>query len=71
MNRGSAYLDFTPTVDALRPDVFVVNEDGSSDDKRRFCLERGIEYVVLKRIPADGLTARSSTDLKKSIQKHL
>ena len=68
VNRGSGYLDFTPTVDALRPDVFVVNEDGSSDDKRRFCQERGIEYVVLKRIPAEGLTARSSTDLKKGIQ---
>lgn len=69
INRGSGFLDFTPTVDALRPDIFVVNEDGSSEDKRRFCEERGIEYVVLQRVPADGLTARSSTALKEAIKK--
>lgn len=69
INRGNGFLDFTPTVDALQPDIFVVNEDGSSEDKRRFCEERGIEYVVLKRVPADGLTARSSTDIKAAIKK--
>lgn len=69
INRGSGFLDFTPTVDAIRPDIFVVNEDGSSEDKRRFCAERGIEYVVLKRVPAEGLTARSSTDIKAAIKK--
>lgn len=68
VNRGSGYLDFVPTVDAVRPDVFVVNEDGASEEKRRFCQERGIEYVVLRRIPAGGLTARSSTELKKGIK---
>lgn len=69
INRGNGFLDFSPTVDALQPDIFVVNEDGSSEDKRRFCEERGIEYVVLKRVPADGLTARSSTDIKAAIKK--
>ena len=57
-------MDFIPTVEALKPDVFVVNADGSNEDKRRFCEERGIEYVVLQRTPAEGLKARSSTDLK-------
>ena len=69
INRGSGFLDFTPTVDAIRPDIFVVNEDGSSEDKRRFCEERGIEYVVLQRVPAEGLTARSSTNIKAAIKK--
>lgn len=64
INQGSGIMDFIPTVEALHPDVFVVNEDGSNEDKRRFCEERGIEYVVLKRDPAEGLKARSSTDLK-------
>ncbi len=64
INQGSGIMDFIPTVEALRPDIFVVNEDGSSEQKRAFCAERGIEYVVLKRVPAEGLTARSSTDLK-------
>ena len=69
INRGSGMLDFTPTVDALHPDIFVVNEDGSSDLKRQFCEERGIEYVVLQRTPAEGLTARSSTALKEQLKK--
>ena len=64
INQGSGVMDFIPTVEALKPDIFVVNADGSSEDKRRFCEERGIEYVVLQRTPADGLKARSSTDLK-------
>jgi len=64
INQGDGIMDFIPTVEMIRPDIFVVNEDGSNDTKRRFCEERGIEYVVLKRTPAEGLTARSSTDLK-------
>ena len=64
INAGDGVMDFIPTVEALKPDVFVVNEDGSNEQKRRFCEERGIEYVVLQRTPAEGLKARSSTDLK-------
>ncbi len=64
INAGYGVMDFIPTVEALKPDIFVVNADGSNDDKRRFCEERGIEYVVLQRTPAEGLKARSSTDLK-------
>lgn len=64
INAGDGVMDFIPTVEALKPDVFVVNADGSTEEKRRFCEERGIEYVVLQRTPAEGLKARSSTDLK-------
>ena len=66
INTGSGIMDFVPTVEALKPDVFVVNEDGGSAEKEAFCRERGIEYVVLQRTPQAGLTARSSTDLKKT-----
>lgn len=66
INAGSGVMDFVPTVEALRPDVFVVNADGDSDQKREFCERLGIEYVVLQRVPQTGLAARSSTDLKKS-----
>ena len=66
INAGSGIMDFIPTVDMVKPDIFVVNEDGSNETKRRFCEERGIEYVVLKRTPAEGLQARSSTDLKSA-----
>lgn len=66
VNRGHGIMDFVPTVEELHPDVFVVNEDGSTEEKRCFCEERGIEYVVLRRRPSEGLAARSSTELKKS-----
>lgn len=66
INQGSGIMDFVPTIDIVKPDILVVNEDGSNDDKRRFCQEHGIEYVVLKRTPAEGLEARSSTSLKSA-----
>lgn len=66
INAGSGILDFLPTLDIVKPDILVVNSDGGSEDKRRVCEERGIEYVVLERDPHEGLQARSSTALKKS-----
>lgn len=66
INQGSGILDFLPTLDIVNPDILVVNSDGGNDDKRRLCEERGMEYVVLERVPQQGLQARSSTDLKKT-----
>ena len=71
INRGSGLMDFVETVDMVKPDVFVVNEDGGSDTKRKFCAERGIEYVVLQRVPDAGLEARSTTSLRNSVQCQL
>ena len=76
INAGSGVMDFIPTVEALRPDILVVNSDGGSDEKRLFCEAHDIQYVVLERVPhvvtdpstgsGTALTARSSTDLKKT-----
>jgi cytidyltransferase-like protein len=66
INAGSGILDFLPTLDIVKPDILVVNEDGGNEDKRKVCEERGIQYVVLQRTPQAGLKARSSTDLKKT-----
>ena len=66
INQGSGSLYFLPTLDIVQPDILVVNSDGGNDDKRRVCEERGMEYVVLERVPHQGLQARSSTDLKKT-----
>ena len=65
INQGDGYLDFLPTLDLVMPDCLVVNEDGDREEKRALCRERGMEYIVLKRIPSDGLAARSSTNLKQ------
>ena len=67
INEGSGVIDFLPTLDKVKPDVFVVNAEGGSDEKRRICKERGIEYIELQRTPHAGLKARSSSDLKKAL----
>lgn len=71
INRGSGMMDFVENVETIRPDVFVVNSDGGSDEKRRFCQERGIEYVVLERRPEEGLQARSTTALRSATKSNL
>lgn len=71
VNAGSGMLDFLPTLERVKPDVFVVNSDGGSDEKRRLCAERGIEYVQLERIPEEGLEARSTTALRTGVNSQL
>ena len=67
INEGSGVIDFLPTLDLVKPDIFVVNAEGGSDVKRQLCEERGIRYVELERIPAEGLQARSSSSLKAAL----
>ncbi|MDO4497811.1 MAG: adenylyltransferase/cytidyltransferase family protein [Bacteroidales bacterium] len=69
VNEGMGVIDFLPTLDIVKPDVFVVNAEGGSDAKRQLCAERGIEYVELERTPAEGLQARSSSSLKAELAK--
>jgi cytidyltransferase-like protein len=65
INRGSGILDFLDDMKELKPDVFVVNEDGHTHDKENICQELGIEYKVLRRIPHANLPARSTTSLRR------
>lgn len=71
INEGSGMMDFIPTIDRVKPDVFVVNSDGGSQTKRDFCAERGIEYVELERVPDAGMEARSTTSLRTNVKSHL
>jgi hypothetical protein len=48
----------------IKPDIFIVNEDGNIPDKQDLCQKMGAGYIVLPREPRIGLTARSSTDLR-------
>ena len=61
---GSGWVDADPEIRRLKPDVYVVNEDGDKGGKREYCVEMGMQYLVLKRTPAPGLPKRSSTDLR-------
>lgn len=69
VNEGSGVIDYIPTLDLVKPDIFVVNAEGGSAEKRRICEERGIEYIELERTPHEGLQARSSSSLKAAIGK--
>ena len=69
INEGSGVIDFLPTLDLVKPDIFVVNAEGGSPEKRSICAERGIEYIELQRTPHEGLQARSSTSLKAALSK--
>ena len=67
INEGRGVIDFLPTLDLVKPDIFVVNADGGSDTKRQLCEERGIQYIELQRTPHAGLEARSSSSLKAAL----
>ena len=60
---GVGMLDFAADLERLRPDIFVVNEDGHTAEKAALCARLGIEYRVLPRIPEPGLPARSTSAL--------
>lgn len=64
ISSGNGWLDADPEIKRLKPDIYVVNEDGDKGGKREYCQKLGIEYLVLKRTPASGLPKRSSTDLR-------
>lgn len=64
VSQGSGLLDFVEEFKTLRPDIFVVNEDGNTPTKQKLCQEQGVQYVVLHREPHTGLTARSTTSLR-------
>lgn len=65
INSGSGLLDFEKELRQLNPDIFFVNEDGYTPDKKKLCDELGITLFVSKRIPRQGLPARSTTALRK------
>ena len=70
INEGSGVIDFIPTLDIVKPDIFVVNAEGGSAAKRQLCEERGIEYIELERTPHEGLEARSSSSLKAALSQN-
>jgi cytidyltransferase-like protein len=64
INKGSGLIDFEEELRELKPDIFFVNEDGYTPDKKKLCDELGIELVVSRRVPVSGLPPRSTTALR-------
>ena len=65
INTGGGIIDFLSEVDIVKPDIFIVNEDGNTPAKEELCRKLGIEYKVLKRIPHGKLPTRSTTSLRE------
>jgi cytidyltransferase-like protein len=66
INSGNGIMDFEQELERLKPDFFVVNEDGFSPAKQELCDKLGIKLKVLERIPDAGLPARSTTEIRNS-----
>jgi cytidyltransferase-like protein len=64
ISQGSGMLDFLEEFKQLCPDIFIVNEDGNTLEKRKLCEKMGVEYIILKRDPYPGLQPRSTTALR-------
>ncbi len=64
ISSGYGWMDAEPEIYRLKPDIYAVNEEGDKPDKRVFCEKHGLEYVVLKREPKEGLPRRESTALR-------
>jgi cytidyltransferase-like protein len=61
ISTGSGMLDFLNEFIQIKPDIFVVNEDGNLLEKQKLCEENGVQYLILKREPHPGLQPRSTT----------
>ena len=64
ISQGMGMMDFMDEFESIRPDYFVVNEDGHQASKRALCEKWHVEYIVLNREPAAKLPARSTTDIR-------
>jgi len=65
INTGSGILDFLKEIEAIEPDIFIVNEDGNTPAKEELCKNLAIEYIVLKRVPYGNLPSRSTITLRQ------
>ena len=61
---GFGWLDAGTEIERIKPDIYLVNEDGDQPEKRLFCATHGMQYVVLQRLPKEGLPTRQSTHLR-------
>jgi cytidyltransferase-like protein len=64
ISTGHGWMDAEPEIEKIKPDIYAVNEDGDVPEKREFCREHGLKYVILRRKPKPGLKARQSTTLR-------
>jgi len=64
ISSGGGWMDGEPEIESLQPDIYAVNEDGDKPEKRTFCAQHNLEYIVLRRVPKEGLPRRESRVLR-------
>lgn len=64
ISRGSGMMDFLDVLMDVKPDIFIVNEDGNIPVKKDLCSRLEIEYIVLKRGAHSGLPTRTASGLR-------
>jgi len=64
ISSGEGFLDFKSELEEIKPDIFIVNEEGDREEKRELCKINNVEYKVLNRIPKEGMPVRSSSSIK-------
>ncbi len=64
---GNGTLDFIKELDEVKPDIFFVNADGDSPEKRAFIESKGIRYVVSERKQQESLPLRSTTAIRQAL----
>lgn len=65
INSGSGIMDFLREIETMKPDIFIVNEDGNTPAKEELSKKLGIQYIVLERTPHKHLPVRSTTALRE------
>ncbi len=64
--------DFVPQLEIEKPDILVVTEDDKyKEEKRRFCDEQGIKFVVLPKNPFPGSVQISTSQIIERIKKKI
>ncbi len=57
-------MDAESEISQIKPDIYLANDDGDQPEKRKSCEEHQLEYLVLTRLPKDGLPLRQSNQLR-------
>jgi len=61
---GNGDLHFLKDFLKIKPDYFIVNEDGHTASKQAICEKYGVKYVILQRTPPTGIPGRSTASLR-------
>jgi len=65
---GHRWLDFEPQLRNIRPQTFIVNEDGDRPEKQELCESLNVQYTVLSREPARGVEPTSTSTIRSSLR---